>query len=195
MFGPTTWICLPGNGWKEQSPWMSLRAQPDGWEGIHPLLSHWNGQRFVLVDKTPARLRSARGRSLCLCEGCLSCVLLTAGIGQSHPLEARTGRWPASSSLSSWEGCCWNSLLQMGKVRLREAYDLPSVTQQGHSSTGYPPVLLCLLCCLDQNSPALVCCGRQKTHELDLCRRLLGLEVKSQGFRISQDLPHPGQNC
>lgn len=73
MFGPATWICLPGNGWKEQSPWMSQSSWPDGWEGTHPLLSYWNGQRFILLEKTPARLTSARRHFLGLCHGCLSC--------------------------------------------------------------------------------------------------------------------------
>lgn len=100
MFVPATWICLPGNGWKEQSPWMSRSSAR--WLGGDPptaLLLEWTKVGSHGEDPCQAQLSpEALSGPLSWLPQLQCCVLLEAGIGQSHPLKARTSRW-----LSFWE--------------------------------------------------------------------------------------------
>lgn len=86
------------------------RAQPDGWEGTHPLPSYWHAQRLVLMEKTPARLRATLWASVMAASAAALCLVHRT----VAPLESKDKQMAASSSLSSWEGCCWNSLLGKG---------------------------------------------------------------------------------
>lgn len=74
MFGPTTWICLPGNGWKERSPWMSQSSAR--WLGGDPptsLLLEWTkvhgedpGQAHI-SPKAPSGPLSLAASAVTLC--------------------------------------------------------------------------------------------------------------------------------
>lgn len=130
MFGPATWICLPGNGWEEQSPWMSPSlARWLGGGPIHcPLTGMDKGSSSV--EKTPARLRSAPRHSLGLCHWLPPLKSPSQQAWDSRTLESKDKQMAGCIVLAELlrRSCC-NSLL--GKLRLREAHDLASVTQQG----------------------------------------------------------------
>lgn len=122
MFGPATWICLPGNGWKEQRPWMSQLSQMAGrGPTYYPLTGMDKGwfswRRPLLGSDQP---RGTLGASVMAAS---AAVLFLAHSRHRTvtPLESKDKQMAVSSSLSFWGGCCWNSFQGKGKLRLREA--------------------------------------------------------------------------